>query len=224
MKKILTIVSLVAVTTLLHAQGYIEFYGSVANIQTNTVASTFFGDTGTGGAVGKISPASTGNVYDFVLLYESTTLTGNSAPTNSAWTPVLNWNGGSPVAFAAGSITNGVGPGSVYGPNASAGQQVNLAAGTAYSVELVGWSASLGSFANVLSIIQVGYPATSGFLGWTTVGTVTPFATAGIDPTLFNTIWANGTMVLYALPTPEPSTMALAGVGGLSLWLIRRRK
>ena len=67
MKKILAIISLVSVTTLLHAQGYIQFYGGAANIQTNTAMSSFFGGPG-GGAVGKLSPASTGDVYDFVLL------------------------------------------------------------------------------------------------------------------------------------------------------------
>lgn len=117
MKKILTIISLVAATTLLHAQGWITFNGSASNIQTNTAISTFFGGPG-GAGIGKTFAANGGSgvVYDYVLLYESTALSGNSAPTNSAWTPVLNYNAGSPIGFPAGSITNSPGPGLIAGP------------------------------------------------------------------------------------------------------------
>jgi len=224
MKKILTIISLVAVTTLLHAQGFIEFFGGSANIQTNGAVGTFFGGPNNG-TTGKTSAASTGQVIDYILLYESTALSGNSAPTNSAWTPVLNYNIGSPIAFPDLAMTNSAAPGGLAGPNSSGGQQVNLASGTPYSVELVGWTANLGTFANILTIIQNGVASQAGLLGWTTVGSVTPFATAGAgDPILFPNVWSNGTMVLNAVPVPEPSTIALAGLGGLSLLLFRRRK
>jgi hypothetical protein len=223
MKKILTIISLVAVTTLLHAQGYIEFYGSAANIQTNTAIGTFFGGPGTGGTSGKTSAASTGQVFDYILLYETTALSGNSAPTNSAWSPVLAFGGGS---FGDLSMTNNL-VGTISGPSGSAGQQVNLASTSTYSVELVGWTANLGTFANVLSVITAGGASQLGYyLGWTTVGSITPFATPGAgDPTLFANTWSNGTMVLNQVAVvPEPASIALAGLGGLSLLLFRRRK
>jgi len=222
MKKIFAIIGMVGVTTLLQAQGYIEFYGAAANIQTNTTTFALNQDPGTG--MGKTSSASTGFLINYTLLYETTTLTGSSAPTNSAWSPVLLF-GTSTVANG----TNGTGPGTMGGPGGNGGIQVNLPTTAAASIELVGWSPTLGtSWADVQSELLNNnwqYATGFGFIGYTTVGTITPFVTAGAgDPALFTTVWANGTFVLDSNAIPEPSTMVLAGLGGLSLLLFRRRK
>jgi hypothetical protein len=221
MKKIFAIISMVGVTMLLQAQGYIEFYGPAANIQTNTTTFALNQDPGTG--MGKTYSASTGFLINYTLLYETTTLTGSSAPTNSAWSPVLLYN-----TTTVANGTNGTGPGVVWGNGDGGGVQVNLNSGVAYSVELVGWSPTLGtSWAAVQTELLNNnwqYATGNGFIGYTTVGTITPFVTAGAgDPTLFPTTWPNGTLVLDTI-VPEPSTMVLAGFGGVLLLLFRRRK
>jgi len=223
MKKILTILSLAAVTAVVQAQGFIEYVGTVANIQTNTAIGTFSGGPGgSGGTGGKIANGTSGLVYDFALLYESAALVGSSsAPTNASWSLVQAFGGG---ALALG--TNGAGPGSVYGPGGTGGVGTALTPLTAYSVELVGWSSTLGSFSQVLADITAGSAQTAGFLGWTTVGTITPIATiGGGDPTLFPATWSNGTLVLNSIVVaPEPASMALFAISGASLLLFRRKK
>jgi len=222
MKKIFAIISMVGVTTLLQAQGYIEFYGAAANIQTNTT-TTFALNQDPGAGMGKTYSGTTGFLINYTLLYETTTLTGSSAPTNSAWSPVLLF-GTSTVANG----TNGTGPGTMDGPGHNGGIQVNLPTTAAASVELVGWSPTLGtSWAEVQTELLNNnwqYATGNGFIGYTTVGTITPFVTAGAgDPTLFPTTWPNGTLVLDTI-VPEPSTMVLAGFGGVLLLLFRCRK
>jgi MYXO-CTERM domain-containing protein len=223
MKKIIASLALVAVATFANAQGYIEYYGSASNIQTNTGVSTYYGGSanGTFGKTGGFVAGAGTPLYDYELLYETTTLTGNSSPTNSAWSPVLTG-----ASTSLGYGTNSAAPGGLGGPGFSGGVQVNLASGTQYSVELVGWSASLGSYSSVLADIAAGSWAPGSFIGWTGVGTITPSASLGSDPTLFPQTFANATLTMFAspTPTPEPMTAALAGLGGLALLGLRRKK
>jgi hypothetical protein len=227
MKKILTIIGLVAGTTLLHAQGYLDFTGTSAAISTNN--SSFLMN----GGEGSISPGKTASQsvapsgFYYALLYETTALTGNSAPTNSAWGTVDVFGGSTPLLG-----TNSVLAGSVQGTGAGSGVELaGLASGTSYSVELVGWSASLGSsWATVLAELNAsaqngGIWAAEGYFGYTAVATLTPGSTPGGagDPTVFTSVFSNGSLTEYLVPVPEPATIALAGLGGLSMLLLRRR-
>jgi hypothetical protein len=225
MKKILTILSFAAITAVVHAQGYIAFFGGAANIQTNTAIGTFSGGPGgNGGTGGKIAAYTSGLTYDFALLYETAALVGSSsAPTNASWSLVQAFGN---TALALG--TNGPGPGNLYGPGANGGVGTALTALTTYSVELVGWSSTLGSFSQVLADITAGSSTTAGYLGWTTVGSITPIATiGGGDPTMYPGTWSNGTLILNSIAitaTPEPASMALFAISGASLLLFRRKK
>jgi hypothetical protein len=60
-------------------------------------------------------------------------------------------------------------------------------------------------------------------LGWSIIGTGTgqPNTT---PEALFSGTGITQGFTLFAVPVPEPATMALAGLGGLSLLLFRRRK
>jgi hypothetical protein len=221
MKKILTIMGLVAATTLVNAQGFIQFVGSVAGIQTNTGTFLAAGGEVSGSTFGKISASSIApGAYDFALLWASSALTGGAG--NPSWN-LMTTNGG-----AAGSLlgNNGSAPGSLLGNGNTSGVAVDLASGTPVSIMVVGWSVSLGSsWSTVLAELNSGIWQAPGYFGETGVGTITPFATSGAgDPSIFPTTFANNTMNLYAVPTPEPATIALAGLGGLSMLIFRRRK
>jgi hypothetical protein len=220
MKKIFTIVSLVAVSTMLHAQGFIIFNGSVANITTNSATFLMAGGE-TGGTGGKTFASGTiAGAYDYALLWANSALTGGA--TNSGWS-LMTTNGGNATSLIGNS---GSAPGGLTGPGTTAGLAVDLAAGTAVDVILVGWSASLGNnWATVENELASGNWQAPGYFGQTGVASMTPFATAGAgDPSVFTTMYPNGALTLYAVPTPEPATIALAGLGGLSMLLFRRRK
>jgi len=223
MKKILTIIGVAAVTTMVHAQGYVDFEGTSAAIVTNTGAFLINGGE-VNGTTGKTFSPTVGAIYDYILLYSATAITGSSAPTNAEWTLASVQGGGSLMG------TNYLSPGSMSGNGAGSGVILaGMASGTPYSVELVGWSAALGSWSTVLADMTSGDWAANGYVGYTSVGTLTPGSTPGGagDPTIFSSTFANGSMDLYAVSAvvvPEPATMALTGLGALGLLLFRRRK
>jgi hypothetical protein len=97
---------------------------------------------------------------------------------------------------------------------------------------LLGWSANLGSLATVEQELAAGggfiSGGTVGYVGWSLAGTGVPGAAA---PALPLNIQVSGTssiipggMTMFITPIPEPSTSALAGLGALSMFFLRRRK
>jgi hypothetical protein len=219
MKKLLTILG-VAMTAALAAngQGFIIVQSTAANITTNT--SSLYAQ-GQGSPVsGKTATAANGFYYS--LLFSATTPTGNTDPLNGSWS-LATLNGGGTLV-----MNNYVLAGAISGSGTSGGVAVNMAAGTTYSVELVGWSSNLGTtFAHVLGEYNTGvWDNNAGFFGFTGLGSMTPFATAGAgDPSIFPGTFANGALTLYNVaPIPEPATMALVGLGGLGLLALRRKK
>jgi len=216
MKKLLSIAAVAAVSTLVHGQGYIITQATGAAITTNTSPFTA---QGTGTIVsGKLDKGA--NDFYFALLFDATTPSGNT-PTSAGWAQVTQ-NGGAALAINNNTILNG----GTTGTGTSVGAQVNLAAGQTYNVELVGWSASLGTtWAQVASQYTSGTWTAPGYFNFSSVSTITPFATSGAGaPALFPTVFPNSSLVLYAVSaTPEPASMALIGLGGASLLLFRRK-
>jgi hypothetical protein len=99
------------------------------------------------------------------------------------------------------------------------------------AVMVVGWSAIYGSTWSAVSSLLTGAGLSSdGYFGVTAVGVNTAGGGTATLPAVNQ--WINGggyagyqpLGVLILTPGPEPSTMVLAGLGGLSLWLLRRRK
>jgi hypothetical protein len=100
---------------------------------------------------------------------------------------------------------------------------------------IFGWSVSLGTtwgeISNQLVDINNGYwPLTEGYYGASQVGFGQPGGGSPSLPTfhIFGGASNQGSGVsgftLGAIPIPEPGTLALTSLGGLSLLLFRRRK
>jgi hypothetical protein len=224
MKKILTIIGLVSVTTLLHAQGYVEWAGTSAAISTNTGTFLLAGGE-TSGVNGKTA-SSVSQSYDYALLWAASTPSGGTQATNAGWN--LAEVSGAPLS--ADLATNYANPGALEGIGGTGGTNfIGMNASVTYSVMIVGWSANLGSsWLTVSNELYTGdwtlLSGTMGFFGETGVGTMTPTATPAGQPGPFGgSAFANGSLVLYEVPVPEPATIALAGLGGLSMLLLRRR-
>src|SRR5215469_3459189 len=217
MKKIVsTLMGVITGTIFVHAQGFIEFAGSAAGITTNT-SGYYAPDVGTYTSGLTFPGVLTGKVpfaYDFALLYWTGTGSATTDITSSGWSQVVTFTGSTPLLG-----TNAVGAGNFQGQGGTAGIGTTLTPGTAYSVEFVGWSSNIGgSWSQVEADIADPSWNAAGFVGWEpTIGTLTPTASTTGQPNIFPVVWANGSMVLYAAPVPEPVTLALAGLGGLSV-------
>ena len=220
MKKTLITLCLVAASVIAKGQGFIVTQGTSSAITTNNLSGN------APGALASGKTATTANGFFYALLYSASALNGSATPTNSGWT-LATLNGGGALLLNNYTLLTG----GITGSGTSAGIAVNMAAGTLYNVQLVGWSASLGNqaaFSTIQAELASGQWSTAGYFGYTAVGTMTPFATAGAgDPSIFPATFANGSLSLLSVPvapTPEPGTMALAALGGASLLLFRRRK
>jgi hypothetical protein len=241
MKKIVSILSLVAVTTFLHAQGVVIFNSASLGITTNTGTSHFAGGGELGGTSGKAGTFASGQSYMYQLFVQPYTGTLTPNATNIAGGLGFGWQ----VATSLGTPivgTNGALAGGLFGPNAGSGVAVDgwaLPSGSTYDTAgrdyfmIAGWSRNLGtSWAAVSALLASGFAGgTNGqFFGVSSIGNgYTGGANALTAQSLFTsnpqTIQGIGTFTLYSVvPIPEPSTIALAGLGSLALLLFRRRK
>ena len=247
MKKLaLTIVSAMVVTGGAFAQGYVNWNIATADVTivTNSTAySPLFGGgtTGTGAVGPTVTVASS---FDYALLTSAAVLSTDTAVWDGTWTGAAGNNGVNMTGVNTTGLSHGgVAPATVNGQSGT-GVQVNWANGTTQSVVLVGWSAYLGttwaSVSNILSALAAGNNAplaaqtggAAAFFGETVIGDVNPAASSPGN-NIFSTsttATATGTPIfelntpLYLLPVPEPTTLALAGLGGLALALFRRQR
>jgi hypothetical protein len=140
------------------------------------------------------------------------------------------------VAPAGTATDGGAFVGTIYGTNqASAGRfsggvNVGVAgapAGSSRAILVRGWSASYGAdYATALAAWTAGTP---GFLGSSAIAP--NFVLGGFDGTgtiptspAFGGAFGIGSGFALSAPVPEPSSIALAGLGAASLLLFRRRK
>jgi hypothetical protein len=211
MKKTLTILALAVSASIGFSQGTVSFYSisSTYTISTNGTAAN-------GTTTGKID--ATANDYYFALLTQA--YTGNAPASN----PLTGgWTFSGALANNSTLLAGGIGN--------TADKSLVVAGwtpGTEDYVEIVGWSASLGTtWAQIQAEIGTTWIA-NGYYGVSGIGAVTSGG-AGTPATLPAPIFSptgvsSGFDLNGVSAVPEPTTIALIGLGGLGLAMIRRRK
>jgi len=239
MKKLaLTTVCALAVTVSAFAQGTLSWSTIVPaafTAQTNatTVSPLFTGQAPVGGTIG--STAIAANSFYYTLLYNTTAFNGSAIAQPGSLSALASWI--DTGMKATNSLTVGraapVSPTTAYAVSDWSGG-IGTLGGTTNYIMMVGWSANLGtSWTAALTAMNNWVPGASptlAFFGMSTVGWIIPNQ-GNPGATVFATLpSANGRPIsslntqLYALPIPEPSTFALAGLGALSLLVFRRRQ
>jgi len=214
MKKQLVIISLVAAVASFSAlgQGYMTFGGgknSVFNGSTSTsglgaggAAAFLWALVGTADPLGAgLSTSATSAPFGWSTL--------NSMTASGGWTWGVNNGTNGTAGQAIGTVNpSGLAVGGFVYNGAAPFQVVGTSAGTSYEIVAVAWNGAFGTSAN---------------LGWSSAFTYATGASAS-DPTGTVNFSGNGMVPFGVAPVPEPTTMALAALGGASLLLFRRKK
>jgi len=203
MKKLLTIIALVGAATLSHAQGIINWQNSSATLISAGSSAT---------------PNVAGTYFYAVFLAPSTTAAGDGQ-SSTVLDPAFQTPGSyNTNAAAAGRL------------NTRNGLDVGFAPGTTVDLIIRGWSANAGStWAQALAFYNNGSPAQDMYIGTSLIannfvlggGAIPVGNIMGVTP---NTVGGFSMLLVPGGVVPEPSSMALAGLGAASLLLFRRRK
>jgi len=238
MKKLILTLGAMVVSTGLFAQGYITMAnGNSTQVDTNMIVSPFFGGPGGGWSGtnsasdfhGGFTSTTFGSTYFYVALLTqpySGSLTADTNVFDGTWqytsaqtTDASSGQPGKIVGLNDVTVSN-------WGVNVT--QQFILAA----------WTANLGAtWAIVSNELASGnfssYTSGTPFFGVSAVSfeaaqpaPSAPAATlwsALLGPQSYGNPISSG-IAMYIVPIPEPGSLALAGLGGLSLLLFRRQR
>jgi len=216
MKKAILAIALVATGLTSFGQGYVLFTTSTRQVW-DTLVTPIKPDAGLN--VGFLW-APVGTTATITSLAASTATNGTTSVSSfaTAWSDILGSNGGYTLAVnngtSATATTTTTAVGGVSYNTANTFALAGTTGGTSYSVYAIAWS-------NAYSTPQAAQTAGAA-VGWSSVFTYATSAAANGTPLSFS---ASGMSPfgLAAAPTPEPGTIALAGMGIASLLAFRRR-
>jgi hypothetical protein len=221
MKKIAITMALAALVGTSYGQGFVSVTGTMQSSTNNTIITTAWtgGQLGSG-TLGPLGTTTQGQHYDVALL------------TTTAGGPILTLFGDANLA-TDWLFTGLQGQNNTFAGRMSIGSGLvanNAPIGNSQNWLLVAWSTSLGTtWATVEPLLAAGsFGGATGWIGWSAIGVGAAAAASPAPPLqvqgISGSIIPAGFSLLQTPPVPEPSTIALAGLGGLSLLLFRRRK
>jgi hypothetical protein len=196
-------------------------------VSTNTALSSWVGGNQTGGTSGRT--AKTANGFYYALLVGDTY--GSPAPSTNV---LLDWD----TSFLGMYATNMTATaGGVRGQGGSSGTTIvgwGAPTGSSYTTAedryfiLVGWSSNLGnSWTTVSNKLSTGNWQDDGLFGVSRVGHIYSAGPPGPpwqNMNIFGGAPDGLTEGFTLYHVPEPSALALAGLGGFLLWFRRRRE
>ena len=220
MKKLALILTLSGIVGMSFGQGNVNFANNAATgVSTNTTLNIFGNATGSGASGLTLGSTAAPSGYYYALLAQPyfgsgptvATAISNLLTTGWTYTGALGVN-----SLTAGRIAGGANTLTTAGMPAPGFNNQFLVAG---------WSSSLGTTWSTVSaelLSGIWNPA-GGVFGISSVGTG---LSANSPPEILFT--GSGIITPFSLYSvaviPEPTTLALVGLGGLSLLLFRRRK
>jgi|ERR1017187_1223844 hypothetical protein len=221
MKKIVITMALAALVGTSYGQGFVSVAGNqVSQTNTTLITSGWTGGTLGSGVFGSLGNLATGQAYREALL------------TTTAGSPTLTLFGDATLA-SDWLYTGQLGQNNTFAGRLSIGSGLlanNAPIGNSQSWLLVAWSTSLGpDWATVETKMAAGnFNNVLGWIGWSGIGVGAAAAASPVLPLVIQGTGGTGIIPagfsLLQTQVPEPSTIALAGLGGLSLLLFRRRK
>lgn len=234
MKKFILSLALVVAGVAAQAQGTVNWTGvagSFIGTTNSSQYSSFFGGgaTSVNGTSGNTaSTALGGGVYYYELLTSSglssvpTTLSQFGSNLATSWVDTG-------LSMTNGNAANGRAVQINAVQNATAN---NWASGATQNIIMVGWSSNLGTTwtAALASLLAGGgwsgnaYFGVGQSVGSLTIASANPgISIFGSNAGQINDTGANA-LVMNLVPVPEPTTIALAGLGGVALLALRRKK